>query len=365
MRTIKYLFILIGLSLGLDAQTIRRVNGTPGVSGVNVYATPQEAHDASVDGDIIYIEPNLSANTNYGNLTINRRVTVIGKGYDLDRVTGSSFDKRTVSLAQVMLDPGSAGSRLTGLIFDIIFVRSANCIIERSFIDGVYVQEYNYKDEDNRDRISYGDNLILRNNIVYSSIVIRNFAYGLETNFFVRRPQGLLITNNIFSSSYSRLERLTFATISNNIFRCANTGPFADLLSSTIVSNIFDSRESNSFYVTSGDSFGNTISNNLCTVNAGLPAGNGNVNSVSSSTVFKVANPWTVSPFLESNLELAANSPARTVGPGGTPIGAFSGTNPFIPSGLTNVPIITDFTLNGIGNTNSPLQVTIKARSNN
>lgn len=135
---------------------------------------------------------------------------------------------------------------------------------------------------------------------------------------------------------------------------------------SSITANIFDARDYDSFFATEETTCqGNTISNNLCTRHAGLPANNGNVNSVSSSTVFKVANPWTVSPFLESNLELSATSPALTVGPSSTPIGAFSGTTPFVPSGLTNIPFITDFSINGIGNVNSPLLINVKARSNN
>ncbi len=55
-----------------------------------------------------------------------------------------------------------------------------------------------------------------------------------------------------------------------------------------------------------------------------------------------MAIPWTVSPFLESNLELSTTSPALTASPGSTPIEAFSGTTPFVPSGLTNIPFITD-----------------------
>ncbi|WP_435353706.1 hypothetical protein [Emticicia sp. SJ17W-69] len=134
----------------------------------------------------------------------------------------------------------------------------------------------------------------------------------------------------------------------------------------TITANIFDTRDTESFFAIEVTTCqGTTVSNNLCTRHAGLPVNNGNVNSVSSSTVFKVTNPWAENPFLESNLELSVNSPALIVGPSSTPIGAFSGTTPFVPSGLTNIPYITDFSIKGIGNVNSPLQINVKARSNN
>lgn len=350
MKTINYIFLFVSFSFFAQAQTIRRVNATPGITGVNIYTTPQAAHDASVAGDIIYIEPVYEGQTTYGNLTVNRRITLIGTGYNPTLVTGSSFDKRTVNINYIYLNQGSAGSRITGLIIQGLFLKDANCIIDRNKIDYIYLQS-----EIIEGVRTIANNTLIRNNNINSIIGLNNSS-GISTI-------NSIISNNIFSGSV--VNSLVSATITRNTFYCTSTVVFSNIDGSTINANIFDARDPVSFFVADAGSEGTTISNNLCTRHAGLPANNGNVNSVSSSTVFKVANPWTVSPFLESNLELSPTSPALTVGPGSTPIGAFSGTTPFVPSGLTNIPFITDFSINGIGNVNSPLQINVKARSNN
>lgn len=354
MKTINYIFLFVSLSFFAQAQTIRRVNATPGITGVNIYSTAQAAHDASVAGDIIYIEPVYADNTDYGNLNINRRVTLIGSGYDPTLVTGSSFDKRTVSFTNVYLNQGSAGSRITGLnIGSAISIYDANCIIERCKISSIYLQR-----QTNEGVTTVANNTLIRNNFITTV-----GGVGNESSF-TPTTNNSIITNNIIRGF---IFNLVSATITRNTFYNNNYGfAFRDVDGSSITANIFDERDVNSFFTTDGTSCqGTTLSNNLCIRHAGLPANNGNVNSVSSSTVFKVTNPWSVSPFLESNLELSPTSPALTVGPSSTPIGAFSGTTPFVPSGLTNIPFITDFSINGIGNVNSPLIINVKARSNN
>ncbi len=352
MKTINYIFLFVSLSFFTQAQTIRRVNSTPGITGVNIYTTVQAAHDASVAGDIIYIEPFNTDNTDYGNLTINRRITIIGTGYNPTLVTGSSFDKRTVSLANVTMTQGSAGSRITGLTISNLSVYDANCIIDRNNIGNInlYLQTI-------EGFTTVANNTIIRNNILGSISGAGNQSGTVVTT------NNCNITNNIIRGIVSYL---VSATINRNTFYSSNSIEFRDVDASTITANIFDARDAYSFFATEGTNCqGTTLSNNLCTRHAGLPANNGNVNSVSSSTVFIVTNPWTVSPFLESNLDLSPTSPALTVGPSSTPIGAFSGTTPFVPSGLTNIPFITDFSINGIGNVNSPLLINVKARSNN
>ncbi len=62
------LLCLLAFSFSTFAQTIRRVNNSPGITGANIYASAQSAHDAAIAGDIIYLEP--SENTNYGDLII-------------------------------------------------------------------------------------------------------------------------------------------------------------------------------------------------------------------------------------------------------------------------------------------------------
>src|SRR5690348_1513684 len=77
MRSVT-IVVLIALSISSFGQTIRRVNNNPGVSGTNIYSTIQLAHDASTDGDIIYVE---GSSNSYGTLTSTKSLTWVGPGY--------------------------------------------------------------------------------------------------------------------------------------------------------------------------------------------------------------------------------------------------------------------------------------------
>lgn len=355
MKTIHYIFLFVSLSFFAQAQTIRRVNATPDITGVNTYATVQAAHDASVAGDIIYIEPTNTPLTSYGAVSINRRVTLISTGGDdLSLIPNSNFEKKIVSMFSITLNQGSAGSRITGLYVDNINVNDANCIIERNNIGTI---TFNFQIVNNVTTV--GKSAIIRNNII---TLVRGI--GNESTFsYLGTSNNNTISNNIFRAD-GGIWNVVSSNISRNIFN-SKSSLFIDVDASTITANIFDARNgANSFFVTSPNCEGTTISNNLFTQYAGLPANNGNVNSVNAETIFKVVNPWTVSPFLDTNLELSPTSPALTVGPSSTPIGIYSGSLPYVPR-LANIPIITDFSINGIGNVNSPLQINVKARSNN
>lgn len=360
MKTIHYIFLFVSFSFFAQAQTIRRVNATPGITGVNIYVTVQAAHDASVAGDIIYLEPTNASNTNYGYVIVNRRISLIGTGYDPTLVSGSSFDKRTVSMEGIDLNQGSAGSRITGLHITSgsgsLIIKDANCIIERNFIASGFSLSFSTINS----VTTRANNTIIRNNKINSLFGRGN---DLTTNSPNTATINCVISNNIF---FGIIYGIISSTINRNTFYPSTASLLQDVDGCSFTANIIDAREPNTFLTEDPTSCqGSTLSNNLCTRHASLPANNGNINSVSSGTVFKVANPWSINPFLESNLELSPTSPALTVGPGSTPIGAFSGTTPFVPSGLTNIPFITDFSINGIGNVNSPLQINVKARSNN
>lgn len=348
-----FAFINLGLSLSVSAQTIRRVNTMPGLTDPTVYATIQAAHDASVAGDIIYVEPANNGITTYPDVVINRRITLIGTGFDLALNAGTSADKRQVGVFDITLSKGSSGSKIIGLTVYQITIKDANCRIERNNIGNKITLS---RELNGATVLSASNNTTIYNNRFSGTTVGGDFAGG---------PSNCIIMNNIGKGNLF-IVNLIGATISKNTIQ-NNFPVFQNVDGSSITANIFDTRGvSTPLSIQGGDCDGNTLSNNLCTTVAALPAGNGNVNSANAASIFKVADPWSnQTQYLDSNVELSPTSPALTVGTGGTPIGAFSGNTPYVLSGLPNIPIITDFSINNVGNANSPLQVNVKARSNN
>ena len=341
-------FVTLCLCASVSAQTIRRVNKTPGLNDPAIYTSVQAAHDASADGDIIYVEPTDVDNGVYGDVTFNRRVTLIGTGYDLRTTPNTSFDKRQVSIFyNINFENGSAGSLVMGMTVYYINIRDINCTVTRCVVIGGVTME--------RAQTLLGGVYSYGNNPTITNCRLNYISGGQATN--------AIISNNIGDLTISEL---TGAVINYNTIYCSNSVRFNNVDGSTITNNIFDARDRTLGYsVMDGASNGTTVSNNLCTNIAGLPTGGGNVNSTNPNLVFITANPWTVSPYIDNNIQLATSSPAKTVGPGSTPIGAFAGNNPYVLSGIPNVPVITTFFNTGAGTTATPLNVTISVRSAN
>jgi hypothetical protein len=351
------LIFLLAMSCSTFAQTIRRCNNNPGVSGMNVYTTIQAAHDAAVAGDIIYVEPSI---TDYGSVDIRKRLTIIGNGYFLNKNTNVSFDSRTSSIVNITFNNGSANSIITGI--EVIGgsnstnVNDVNITVTRCRIESV----------------SFGisSNLVAGqnsrgNNGIITKCVIGGSINGINsTNVSLQCGYNCTITNNIHKGQNNSM---TNTVIANNVYYLGIVGGnvMNSLNGCSITNNIYDARGITSTipFVSSGA--GNTISNNICLGQAGTPSGNGNVNFGDETTTFLVANPWPTISSEDSKFQLAAGSPAIGIGTGGTNAGAFGGANPYILSGLPAYPVMTNFTTSGVGNTSVPLQVSVTVRGNN
>ncbi len=350
------LIFLLAISCSTFAQTIRRCNNNPGVTGVNIYTTLQAAHNAAAAGDIIYVEP---SSLSYGPLNSTKRLTIIGNGYYLDKNANTSFDTRSSLAGVLVFDNGSANSIISGLSNTDIYVNDINVTITRcNNISVAFGESTNLiagvKSRGNSGTVSrcivgriYGNySQVSSAQYGYNTIVINNIGYNTGGNAIISSLTNSTISNNTFYlSSYSRLDNLYNCSVSNNIFDARN-------LSGTI-------------QFVNGVGSGNTISNNICLELQALPSGNGNVNFGNSATTFLVNNPWSTWTGEDAKFQLAAGSPAIGIGTGGTNAGAFGGANPYILSGLPAYPVITNFTTSGVGNTSTPLQVNVTVRGNN
>jgi hypothetical protein len=358
MKKLSFFLVLMTLALFTHAQHIRRVNNTPGLNDPNVYATAQAAQDAAMDGDTIYFEPTGGPNgVDYGEIIVTKKLTLIGPGYLLDKNPNTSFDKRPVGVSNIIFENGSTTSKVMGLNTSRIYIRDSLIVVTRCrlildiLFENSTIPRFGIYSKGTRASIT---DCVLRG-------VYGNQAAG----------QNHTISNNIFSienpSGGAAISYLFLSVIKNNVFyHFPNNVVISECLNNTIFNNIFDARNSNAGnLMISNSSQGNSVSNNICLGISGLPSGSGNVNAANPTTIFKVQNPYGASPFWDDNFKLATNSPAKTVGVGGTEAGPFGGNNPYVLSGVPAVPVVTSFTNTGSGNTSTPLSVTISVRSAN
>lgn len=344
----------------LHAQTIRRCNNNPGVTGVNLYTTLQAAHDAAAVGDIIYIEPSV---TDYGSVDVRKRLTIIGNGYFLDKNANVSFDPRSSKISSITFDNGSANSILSGLeVGDgLIYINDVNITLTRCRLtrNGGNIITFGVSSNLVAGQNSRGNNATITRCVIVGGIVGQN-----STTVSSQFGYNCTITNNIHQG---QIVSITNTVIANNVYYSSIFGGnvLSNLNGCSVTNNIYDARGSTSAvpFVSSGA--GNTISNNICLGQAGTPAGNGNVNFGDETLTFLVANPWPTITTEDVKFQLAAGSPAIGIGTGGTNAGAFGGANPYVLSGVPAYPVITNFTTTGVGNTATPLQVSVTVRSSN
>jgi hypothetical protein len=354
-------FVTLCLCASVNAQTIRRVNNTPGLNDPNVYATAQAAHDAAAPNDIISLEPSAcSSYTCYGALTVTKRINIVGPGYYRDKNPNNFFDLRYISLSNITFGNGSANSTMMGIQSDGgLAINDANITITRcitgyiafgksgNFVGGVE---------------SIGNNATITNNIISSinGVSYSGTCSGNPCTLYA--GTNCVIANNIITNQISYLSA---AIINYNTM----SGNFNTVIGSTVTNNIFEARaQSISYQILPASNSGTTASNNICLGVNGLPTGGGNVNGANPNIVFTgTSNPFsTYSTNGDKDFQLAVGSPALTASAGGTQAGAFgNGANAYRLSGVPNTPIVTSFISTGSGNNTTPLSITVSVRSNN
>ena len=317
------------VTLTAGAQTIRRVNNN-GITGTNIYATLQLAHDAAASGDIIQVEPSTTA---YAALNITKPLTIVGTGYFLGENAPPALQATAfpATIADVTFAAGSTGTVISGLESNgSFYVRTNTIIIQRCKTAG-----YIY--------LGYGgatDGAVIRQN--YGPGVLQS---SISTNS--------LITNNIFINGQVNLPG-------------ANTGEFNNntIINSNVSLNYFNVR--NNYFNNALTTTANTNwSYNLFTITtlSTLGTQSNNTTSVPLTAVFVLA-PTAPGQFdAWYKLRTGAN-PATGGGQGGIDIGATgSATNfGYHFAGLPAIPAI--YQLNQAVSGNS-LNVTLSTRSNN
>jgi hypothetical protein len=333
------ILLVIMMTTSLFAQShLRRVNNTPGIAGVNVYATIQAAHDAATAGDTIFVEPSA---TPYATFDCSKKLIFIGPGFYQDHNPNSSFNKGSATIAGANFNTGSASSVMMGIVCSgIIYVFDANIAMTRCYIQAIYLST---------GVGSSGNNFTLSK----SMITALSGGYYLETPI----PAGIncFISNNIILQS---ITNCTGSTIRNNYI-----GSNIDATNCILQNNIFDRRnQTGTFNVIVG--LGYNAQNNLfLSSGTGLPS-TGNVNSSDFANTFLTDNPN--APLISDvEFQLKAGSPAIGIGIGGTDAGPFGGASPYILSGLPREPLITNFVSPGVGNASSPMSINVTVKANN
>ena len=328
------LFVLLALTSQLASaqtmvQTIRRVNNN-GITGTNIYATIQAAHDAATNGDIIQIEP---STTVYGALTCIKQLTIVGPGYFLSENQPPALQASTIdaTMSTLFFNPGSAGSSVSGIVGNTTwYIGTDNITVQRCRLSGYLYLGYS--------------------RVTNFAVVRQNYMDGIQPS---SASANSLITNNIIING------------NLNLSGAGMTGEFNHntLINSAMSLNGFTVR--NNYF---GNTFTPTANTNWAYnffTNTTLPTGgtqSNNTANVPASTVFAQT---TGSPQYDGWYRLrTGTNPAVGAGEGGVNIGATGSATGFGYrfGGLPAIPAIYQLNQSVTGNS---LNVTMGTRSNN
>ncbi|MBK9337895.1 MAG: hypothetical protein IPM98_15655, partial [Lewinellaceae bacterium] len=296
----------------------------------------QTAHDNASPGDTLHIEPSV---TTYGNLTMTKRLTLIGNGYFLQDNMGLQVNTNTSQFAVITCDAGSKRSKITGMVLTTgIAVNTDSITIERNyFATNTPAQSSNYG--------------VAINGNVTGIYVTQNYMYPMIYSVGGAASY-VYIMNNYLYYGINFQEMIPTCMCSTMYFKDRPPRTVANAL---VQNNI--AVQATPFNISSS-----IVQNNIGN-GAQFPAGNGNKQNINMDFVFNYSNP---SP--DGRYQLKVNSPAQDAGfYAGEDCGMFDvppgfGYVPYKLSGIPSVPSIYLLNATVSGNT---LNVTVSTRSNN
>lgn len=296
-------FLLLAAYAQAAILTLNNNTPTPGQ-----YTTFAAAQTAAAAGDTILVH---GSPTNYGAITISKRLTVIGPGHKPNTLSGLGATFNTVTIADNLTGVRIYGVKLTQISGPSTYLNNVDSlIIEKVFFAGTGLfagANCNY--------------VAIRNSVLTGWIALQNSnvdSVFLENNYISSDNTGVplvdwggagtkFVSNNIFAWSGAGIllsGTMRNAIFLNNIFYglTANTGTQMDCL---YANNL---------------SFGHNSNNTL------PPTGQGGSNNLVNVNpqIVNIQTPTQASAFdYTRNYRLQPASPAKGAGDGGTDIGLY------------------------------------------
>ena len=344
------LFVLSALFLSLHTQAkVWRINNTPGVNANFTTVVAALASASVVNDDTLYVEGSSIA---YGGFTLNKRLVIIGTGYFLSGAnsnTGLQANQypATFASAAIAFDSTGSGSVIMGL--DNFFMGIGPNL--GSATDNITITKCNftgvgsyYGPTANTKMVGWIINKChITGTIGASNIVLQDWE----------------IRNNICTGGFD----MSNTSNSNNLIRNNVIRGGINLYNAYFANNIINNT---TFTVVNV-----TIKNNL---SVGAPAGftpyvgtNGNLNNQTDAALFQ----GLTGNSTDGQWRLKAGSPAigsgLTIGTVVSPdCGAYGATDPYILSGIPNIPTIYSLTVPAsIPAGTATMNITVSTRNNN
>ena len=359
---------IIALLLSFSAfATVRTVSNDP--NNPAQYSGIQAAITAANAGDTIYVEPTTvfiqngavqNVGSNYGAITINKRIVLMGSGYNPTK------DYAYIStLSSISFDTSSAVGSVSG---------ASGAVVSGFYIYGSITTSSNYNVAARANNITVQRCWITSsitlpncNNTTIQQCVIQGASYyGNNTNIALKNN----IINAQIYANWEGSSPVNFVIANNDFIGYTTSGSTAAysafnssgaILSNALIAN-------NIFYaVDPTGAINSTFNNNITFAdpNDNLPYGNnvGTGNQVGVNPTFVNYPTASANYSVTYDFHLAAGSPGAGAGTDKTDVGIYGGIG-FVPTGAPNIPYIEHFVIsNSYISPGQNLNVSIEAKA--
>ena len=333
------LTLLLPLLTSARVITVNNNAGSP-----SVFSSLQAAIDTAATGDTIYVQ---GSATDYGNISITKRLVLLGAGYRPNKSNPLPSKLNIVALDSVG-SGANAGASASGTVimgFEITKLGTVNNLYLRNLLikRNRFIKNPNFN--------FAGLSLLtvdctIEQNIFDSSSAV-DFDLGVATNCLVR--------NNIIGCPFRNASG--GAVLLNNVFT-GQANAFINVSNALIANNIF-------YGMAPQGCINSRFSNNITynTSNNTLPYGNNCGSGNLSATNPQFVNATQYAFDFNQDYHLQTASSGKGAGTDATDIGLYGGGAP-LPAygGEPSIPQIKTFTVAPVVKKNSTLQINIKAK---
>jgi len=304
----------------------------------------QDAIDAASPGDYIYVYPSVYEN----GFILGKRLILVGPGFFLGDNPNTQVNKSPANIkGESLIGANSTGTVITGLTFgNLITVQNTSDImIKRNWINSL--------------QIKGSTSITVKQNYIDGYSITDVSAIDYAAVYVGANSSNINILNNFLQTKekdWYRTKIAAILTIQNNTVSC--------LLKNNIIDgNLwgYNITFENNILIGGGDGGCTTSSfkNNIA-VNTTFGTTNGNQSNVASSTIFVGS---TVNQSTDGRWQLKNISPAKGAGLEGVDCGMFGGPDPYVLSGIPDIPAIYFFQAPDVGSSSNGLPVHLKIKS--
>jgi hypothetical protein len=337
------------LSISANAA-VWRVNNNPVVNANFNSITSALSSSSVAINDTVYVEGSAQ---NYGPLTVNKNVVLIGAGYFLtDNDSTQAFDQSSVVTSMSI---AAAGARIFGFQINGSVTFSANDIVfERNRVNQTGSSATAINISSSRNNLTIRNNWIQRP--ITSSCCNAGWAIDVSTG-----STNVYIIGNIIKAG-TKANSSSWEPSQAGAIRMASNAT-AVLTNNVILGHmtLFNAIFNNNIQLNGTYSPTNMIqvAHNLGQ-STQFGTSNGNLSNVNMATVF------TYGPGgedVDNHYQLLAGSPALGAGVSGVDAGAFGGDFPYYLSGIPAIPAVFEATIPTIVTTASGLNINTKIKA--